>query len=297
MYRQDGSKWEPSDKDEICSAHFVNNEKSDNQYSPNYIPTIFPDIYKKTKFNETAALKRHKRFMERRLKIMSQDKQNLNNNDENIIDNSEQENEVTHFSQECQVNFLLNTNESSKTFVCNRFVNNNVCDAETQTEISTYQRIVFTNRKTVSNKKCGTDSKEYADKCIGSSTNIEEIKARGFIGIESIKNDDQLVDLAGVTFNTFKLFADKIIIPDYDVNKCKITKENRLLIFFFKLKTGLSYSAIGVLFQVHRSTVSRIFLNILKYLSSALRNSIKWYDKDEICLHLPPFLVTHSHDT
>lgn len=34
--------------------------------------------------------------------------------------------------------------------------------------------------------------------------------------------------------------------------KCHVSKENRLLIFLMKMKTGLTFEAISVLFGVHQ---------------------------------------------
>lgn len=38
-----------------------------------------------------------------------------------------------------------------------------------------------------------------------------------------------------------------------------ITKENRLFIFLIKIKLGITYSSVSVLFNVYRTTVTRIF--------------------------------------
>lgn len=41
------TSWFPKPYSRICSAHFIDNKKSDNPSHPAYIPTIFPDVYKK----------------------------------------------------------------------------------------------------------------------------------------------------------------------------------------------------------------------------------------------------------
>ncbi|XP_075733541.1 uncharacterized protein LOC142775696 isoform X3 [Rhipicephalus microplus] len=44
----DGSPWLlQKKKTRICSRHFVNNAKSESQANPAYLPTLFPDVYKK----------------------------------------------------------------------------------------------------------------------------------------------------------------------------------------------------------------------------------------------------------
>ncbi|VVC45800.1 Zinc finger, C2CH-type,Harbinger transposase-derived nuclease domain,Transposase, Helix-turn-helix [Cinara cedri] len=43
-----GNLWQPKSRSYICSAHFVNNQRSRLPLSPSYIPSIFPIIYNKT---------------------------------------------------------------------------------------------------------------------------------------------------------------------------------------------------------------------------------------------------------
>lgn len=58
----DGSPWKPKNHDFVCSAHFVGNNPSKNPYSPAYIPTIFPDSYKKRSINELQQSNRYIRY-------------------------------------------------------------------------------------------------------------------------------------------------------------------------------------------------------------------------------------------
>lgn len=44
------------------------------------------------------------------------------------------------------------------------------------------------------------------------------------------------------------------------------------------MKTGLTFSAFGVLFSVHRTTISRIFFEISQCLAGATRNLVFWPD-------------------
>ena len=131
-------------------------------------------------------------------------------------ENSSKESEVQRSekefsSQECQVDFWSTPNENSKTFICNRYINNNVCDAETYTQINIVDRLVIpVNRTKVCDKNCGT-STLYEDKSVECNVeNLEkEYRSNGFFGIESIKTDDQLIDICGINFKIFNLFAKK----------------------------------------------------------------------------------------
>ena len=42
--------WYPTEYSWICSEHFVSGEKSNNQFAPNYVPTIFKHV--KVRLNE-----------------------------------------------------------------------------------------------------------------------------------------------------------------------------------------------------------------------------------------------------
>lgn len=53
-----------------------------------------------------------------------------------------------------------------------------------------------------------------------------------------------------------------------------LNKENFLLICLMKLKLRITYSALSVFFKVHRTTVSRIFVECLQILSKVCKNLI-----------------------
>lgn len=168
--------------------------------------------------------------------------------------------------QACEANIYFTSNVSSKTFICNRYVSSNKCDAETQTDIleSSTSKII-TNKKFV-NKECGTPHRTFADQ----ETQISNT----FQGFSSVQKKEQLIDLAGVTFDNFYFLLDRTKPP----KKCTVAYKDRLFIFLMKLKTGLTFSALGVLFNVHRTTVSRIFFDILEQLVSTTANLVFWPD-------------------
>ena len=181
----------------------------------------------------------------------------------------------------CQVDFYLenenNKSECSKTFICNTLVTNTICDVQIQTEIKLQNKIVFpTNQKKVSDKSCGTKYVVLVNKANDPIIPTPDEHHCGFVGILSIKTDEQLIELAEVPMSTFNLFK-KMMKP---VSKISVSVENRLLIFFCKLKTGLSYSALSVLFSLHRTTISKIFLETLNILVQACANSVRWIDQD-----------------
>lgn len=194
--------------------------------------------------------------------------------------------------QECQVDFYSNSDVNSQTFICNRYVTNDLCHAETQTEIQMVEdtrpiKIHASNKKFV-NKKCGTDQKTFADKESQTDNKI-------FRGFASVTKDQEIIDLAGVSFPNFDFLLSRLCTPT--PRKYIVSKTDRLLIFLMKIKTGLTFSALGVLFSVHRTTISTIFYEILQHLASATRNLVFWPDIDAVQETMPDCFLSDYNNT
>ncbi|KAK0073141.1 hypothetical protein PV325_010211 [Microctonus aethiopoides] len=226
----DGSPWTPKPTDTICSDHFIGGRKSEEEAKMDYIvSTITSASTKSTSQNNDITM-------------------------DSMIDIVTDWNEKV--DKDCQVNFLSDSNEVGKTFISNRYMYMNAekCDAEIQTEINDIKDKIITNRKKYEDKTCNTLIKNLS----AQSTETSEII---FLGFKSISKDEQLTDLAAVTFNNFKFLLKRT-----STHKCTVAKEDRLLIFLMKIKTGLTFSALSVLFSIHRITVSRIYYTTLQTL-------------------------------
>ena len=162
-------------------------------------------------------------------------------------------------------------------YYCNQYIKDEVCHAEIQTEIIEDTRTVKVdyNKEKYASKGCGTHTI-----CDHQETQTENPQ---FTGFSSITKNYELIDLAGVTFENFEFLLEKVKTPE----KCIVSKKDRLLIFLMKMKTGLTFSALGVLFSVHRSTISRIFFEILKKLAGATRYLVFWPDIDAVQETMP----------
>lgn len=96
----------------------------------------------------------------------------------------------------------------------------------------------------------------------------------GIHGFESIKNENSLKDLTG----TFKMFNISLkFLPNHSFK----TRENCLL-FLMKIKLGITYSALAVIFGIHRTTVARIFSDTLSILSVQTKGFIFWPSKKTV---------------
>ena len=136
--------------------------------------------------------------------------------------------------------------------------------------------------KKPANKCCGPEI-YYADKQVGPNPLNENKKSllkcnSGFHGFSSIKKEQDLLDLAGVIPSAFYLLLKASI---GEVSSL-ISKGDGLLIFLLKMKLGLTYSSIGVLFGLHRTTISKIFNTNLMYLAESYKDFVQWLSKQAI---------------
>ncbi|KAL7306267.1 hypothetical protein TKK_0001701 [Trichogramma kaykai] len=115
-------------------------------------------------------------------------------------------------------------------------------------------------------------------------------KVNLFSGIDCINNDNQLLDLTSVTFEKFNFLLTGVV---WDAQHYKISKKNRLLIFLMNFKTGLTFSALGVIFCVHQTTISKIFFQILQDLVKNTANLVFWPDQDVVRATTPACFHPH----
>ncbi|RVE46035.1 hypothetical protein evm_009315 [Chilo suppressalis] len=226
----DGSPWYPKPDDTICSEHFMGNKKSDEEENPSYAPTIFPEIYRKRKVNDSQVLARYTRLTKRRTTKVSD-----TTSSQIIIEEGSELNQTQPFmiDQGCQVNMFSESKLRDTTFICIRLIYSDHCDPTS--------RILMTNNSRKKDKSCGTDKKSYEDQ----ST---ETKSQEFVGISSITNDQELLDPSGVSFSNFEFLLTRLTM-----RKCTVSTKDRLLIFLIKMKTGLTFSALSVLFGVQKN--------------------------------------------
>lgn len=314
----DGSSWTPKRSDYICSEHFVGNKWSSDPSSPSYVPTIFPAIYRKKVVEEKSRIARFTRFMERRKKqnrLLTSVKsdhittalniEQLSNpvldmtmqvSDEEINDRID--NVLTYEDKECQVKIFVDSVKSEKTFTCIRYVSyDNHNDVQIQTDIEEITPVfIKPTQKKYKNKNCGTPQKIYVDRAVGSDNRLDEVtSAMNCIRFSCVKDDQQLLDLAGVKFANFQFLLKRL--SKKPAENCKVSQQERLFIFLIKIKTGLTFSAISALFGVHRVTISRIFFSVLEELTAATANLVFWPEKDVIQGTMPQCFYPDYKDT
>ncbi|CAN7948992.1 unnamed protein product [Ixodes pacificus] len=102
---------------------------------------------------------------------------------------------------------------------------------------------------------------------------LEDHQPRVFYGYQSLvdkENDDALRDLAGETITVFLALLS--VLPRVRGERyLELAVDSKLLLFLMKMKHGLTFSALGVLFYIHRSSASRIFFATLDFLYVSTR--------------------------
>lgn len=263
-YSNNGQLWQPKAHSLICSDHFVGNRKSKDPKSPAYVPSLFPIIYKGRCTNDQQRNNRYKRNLHRQ-----EIKQKNNSNNDTLINLDITQlpilNNIKFCSVSTQVAFDFNSNDN---FVFECSFNKLDNDVSTQACLPITYNKTFEKPNT-NDISCGPD--------------IPLGNLNYFTGFHSISNELQLKDLTGTTYKVFNLLLSLIPISC----NSSVTKENRLLIFLLKIKLGITYSAISVLFNLNRTTVTRIFYNILNCLAIRTKHFIFWPDKKTVFNTLP----------
>ncbi|XP_050514942.1 uncharacterized protein LOC126890135 [Diabrotica virgifera virgifera] len=322
---EDGSLWTPNTHHLICSDHFVGGEKSDAEMSPSYVPSLFGSQTLKARYVHN--IDRHSRFMKRRIQSMKTSTGEILGPTKDCEIASSSSNEISVQTEEyttdnlceiesfnnsvvnssadksCQV-FIWEDDDGSpkpwkESFVCIKYVHKDSVDVEIQTDISGDIDLVTARKhKKLKNKMCGTDHKTYADVAVGLNEPIIEEdhstkKHKCFNGHSSIKNEEELLDLTGVSFHNFNLLLEKMEFSD----KIVISKENKLFILLMKLKTGLTFAAMGALFRIHRTTISKIFFSCLQQLAYRTSNFVFWPEQETVRASIPDCFKRNYDDT
>ena len=139
----------------------------------------------------------------------------------------------------------------------------------TQNHVDIQVDIHFPIQQQFSDNSTETEKKILYDKFTEAEDNI------CFQGFATIKdNEGGLKSLCGVSKNAFNLLLK--MCPKTNCEKRKISYENRLTIFLMKMKLNLTFSALSVLFNIHRTTVSDIFKSVLTDLTPICKNFVQW---------------------
>ncbi|XP_075733539.1 uncharacterized protein LOC142775696 isoform X1 [Rhipicephalus microplus] len=225
----DGSPWLlQKKKTRICSRHFVNNAKSESQANPAYLPTLFPDVYKKRRVSG----ERHDRWA----RNLTSPHPPEEFSPVDVLSNASEADrspDANAQSKALEQGSLLLTEETQTDPVC--------CKGPLQLMLSATDGTHGSTQVT----HVAQADKTWASRC-------------GFLGYESVKSSEQaLQDLCSVTVTVFSMLLN--LLPEQWYRSSDVTKEDRLVLFLMKLKLGVSLTAQGAIFGISKSTASRVF--------------------------------------
>ena len=251
-----GDLWQPYNAAVVCSKHFLGGQPNPTRTHPDYAPSIFPTSHRRQ--GTTSSLDRHNRQMKRR-----EEKSDVGNQQGNVAKL------VKDFSQQVNcIDFDPLPSEKSN-FPIFSF------ERISETEVSTLARIPLKKDASV-----GTDQQLRK---VNNGSQTDPIEKP--FSTESLRNEEEWKSWTGITSHLFDC------IHCFLESKLKsfsaISTSSKLLIFLIKLKTNLSFSAIGSLFQVHRSTISQIFHSVLEAAYSDFKKLLIWPEKSIIQSRMP----------
>ncbi|XP_077512587.1 uncharacterized protein LOC144123674 [Amblyomma americanum] len=122
------------------------------------------------------------------------------------------------------------------------------------------------------NHKIVCDAEVQCKPAVVSHQSGRDSRTACFTGYDSVQAcAAAMKDLCGVSPDIYALLLS--IMPRSAERTCDVPITDRLVLFLMKLKLGITYSSLAVLFCVSRNTVSRHFKSVLKTLSIATQ---KW---------------------
>ncbi|XP_046742381.1 uncharacterized protein LOC124409034 [Diprion similis] len=246
MLCKNPKEWEPNQHTRICSAHFINNSKSDNSHHPSYVPSIFPG-----KENTRNSIQRLQRFERSRTRQLNKDRliysitSSVNSN--NCIEDKSINN-TSDIAMEQDAGGMITEAQDD----CHRDVN-----------------VMNVSPPAYRSITCQTEDfipDISTDDVTCDPINFESIQShcKGFHGFSSITSDETMSSFTGVTLSIFLWLLNKL--PE-------------------------------VLFNIHRTTVNRIFVKNLQQLNIVMKNFIFWPSKAAVRATLPESFKLHYPDT
>ncbi|XP_076248200.1 uncharacterized protein LOC143188052 [Calliopsis andreniformis] len=269
----DGKPWKPSENSRICSLHFCGGEKSNNPANDAYNPTIFPSVYKTTKYSNS---KRTERLTARRKRLQEviagstalnkfscTNEAGISTGTMGSMDDcSNGGNIFEHVATQIEPIFLDDSpipNDGPSTLFC--WQNSVTNEASTQTSIvltnKCQDKLLLPLPKKTKNVRIDPD---YSSKI-------------GFAGFEDVKDD-----------TTMKKRTVRIL-----------NGQNRLLLFLMKMKLRLSFGAIGCIFKVSKTSASNIFYEILETLYEKTKTWIFWPSREAVKEIVPSAFKDHPN--
>lgn len=233
----DGDSWQPNSNTRICSRHFPGNARSNVLHHAAYVPTIFPSAYRRTvPFDPSAPTERFQRWQKR-------PRDQTKSPSEGKVKDTPSSAGGSHQLQLCHdltdESISLELDESTDD------QQGELLRATVEEECQ--HKDAATSCSTISAKKFPS----LLHRAVGPSARVCFLG-----GFDTVSLTPGAVkDLCGVCDNVFALLLS--LLPEVRDKTTDVSLPNKLLIFLFKMKHGLPFSVIAVLFGIHETTASR----------------------------------------
>ena len=139
-----------------------------------------------------------------------------------------------------------------------------------------------------------TPSTNFAHKNIGTphppikvprGTMTDRDLQHNLITSQLLDNDRNCRIMLGISHAFYK--QTLMCLQDRFLPSTTLTNEDLLVLYFIKLKTGLPFTMIGIMFGIKDRTVSKHFEDILKSHYSLAKGHIWWLSKEEVMMSMP----------
>lgn len=117
--------------------------------------------------------------------------------------------------------------------------------------------------------------------------------------MDFLKSDKDMNVWTGInSVALMKSFADTIVLyyPE-QIYTHKLNLIDRLVLFFIKLKTGLTFSCIATIFNISVPTCSKYFYDLVLPLRRTLNHAVFWPTRDEISKNIPHHFIPNFENT
>ena len=258
-------KWEPKASDRICSRHFVGGKSSTNPKDVNYVPTLFDDG-------------------KRRINTPTVDYNRL----ERIAKRARLRDERNQVEEAADVLVALS---STPSVIVSRTTHK---DSAVQTELSSFPTLQSNEASLkVDNQVLQLQVETLEQDLFTVKTNLKRQMVSVIKG-----NDDSTKFYTGLptyaVFTALLEYIQPLVEMSHQTSsetnqgrKRSLTYEEEFLAILMRLRLGLLLEDLANRFEVHPSTISRIFKTWIKILAVELKRIFPWPSKQQIMARTP----------
>jgi hypothetical protein len=278
----DGSPWIPSQSATVCEDHFLKKKPSPTNTDPDYVPSIFPTNHKKAATEADA--KRNERQLKRKEKKKTE-KENTDEPPQETVEDHGEGLDIEVVEEHRNIQDLLSS-----------------LIPEPPPEDMTLQAgATFSPRLEVASVTTQTLEVKKKSVRVGTShgpakvgrTQTDFPKAKGFTRM--VYGDKDCKALTGVPYSLFCQLC--VLLSDSLQDTRAMTKEEKVVLYLFKLRHNNTFSCIAILYGIHEDTVSLFFNQVLDAHYEKGSKFVWWLPRSLIDATMPNVFKLHHPST